>query len=84
MFYVRENVAFHGGHFMVSSGERMGIKLGRLSKRHLQILELAAPDNDWNRIAAVVHEVDGLKRPVRKNRRFTIQWAERTFKSRTD
>jgi hypothetical protein len=72
VFYVRENIAFQGGHFQVSSGERMGWKQGRLSRRHQQILELAAPPGQWDRIAALVHRVDGLKRPVRSNRRFTI------------
>jgi hypothetical protein len=76
VFYVRENIAFMGGHFMVSSGERMGWKQGRLSGRHAQILELAAPEHDWERIAAVVQGADALKRPVRKNRRFTAKWAE--------
>jgi hypothetical protein len=49
----------------------MGWKQGRLSRRHAQILELAAPDNDWDRLAGIVHAMDNLKRPVRKNRRFT-------------
>jgi hypothetical protein len=84
VFYVRENIACPGGHFHVSAGERMGWKQGRLSRRHAQILELAAPEDDWNRIATTVHEVDRLKRPVRKNRRFTFKWAEATLKSRMD
>ena len=84
VFYVRENIAVHGGHFHVSAGERMGWKQGRLSSRHAQILELAAPEKDWEKLAAIVHQVDRLKRPIRKNRRFTIQWAERILKSRTE
>jgi len=84
VFYVRENIAVLGGHFHVSAGERMGWKQGRLSKRHTQILELAALEKDWNRLAPIVHDVDRLKRPVRKNRRFTIKWAEATLKSRMD
>src|SRR5262245_40732118 len=35
---------------------------GRLSARHTQVLELAAPKGDWDRIAAIVHEADALKR----------------------
>lgn len=76
-FYVRENLAPSGGHFQVSAGERMGWKQGRLSPRHLQVLELAAPVDQWNRIAILVHDLDALHRPVRQNRRFTIAWAER-------
>jgi hypothetical protein len=58
----------------------MGWKLGRLSGRHAQVLELAAPDCEWDRIAALVHEADASKRLVRRNRRFTSKWAERIFK----
>jgi hypothetical protein len=79
VFYVRENIAVRGGHFQVSSGERIGWKRGRLSKRHKQILELAAPDAEWDRIAAVVHDADALNRPVMRNGRFTIACAERQF-----
>ena len=79
MFYVRENIACPGGHFHVSAGERMGWKQGRLSRRHALVLELAAPDNDWDRLAGIVHAMDNLKRPVRKNRRFTGRWAEAVF-----
>jgi len=85
VFYVRENIGVRGGRFMVSSGERMGWKQGRLARRHLQVLELAALPSEWERIAKLVHEVDALKRPVRNNRRFTITWAEETLrKSRMD
>jgi hypothetical protein len=79
VFYVRENVAVMGGQFLVSSGERMGWKQGRLSRRHAQILELAAPEVHWDRIAAVVHHADSLKRPVVKNGHFTIARATRQF-----
>jgi hypothetical protein len=81
-FYVRENVAVLGGHFHVSAGERMGWKRGRLSPRHLQVLELAAPEHLWDQIAALVQDMDGLKRPVRRNRHFTIKWAEDMFKAK--
>jgi hypothetical protein len=79
VFFVRENIAVSGGHFEVSSGERMGWKQGRLSKRHAQVLELAAVDSGWDHIAAAIQSADALKRPVRKNRQFTIAWAERCF-----
>jgi hypothetical protein len=77
IFYVRENVAPLGGHFQVSAGERMGWKQGRLSRRHLQVLELAAPAADWQRIAQIVHDADALKRPVRHNRLFTSAWVHK-------
>ena len=84
MFYVRENIACPGGHFHVSAGERMGWKLGRLSRLHAQVLELAAPEYHWDRLAGLVHAMDTLKRPVRKNRRFTGRWAEVVFKEATE
>jgi hypothetical protein len=80
VFYVRENLAVPGGHFHISSGERMGWKRGRLSGRHTQILELAAPEYEWDRIAGIVHKADAWKRPVLKNRRFTGKWAEAVLK----
>ncbi len=83
MFYIRENIAVPGGHFHVSSGERMGWKRGRLSARHCQILELVAPDAEWDRIAGIVHEIDAWKRPVLTNRRFTRKWAEKVLKEAT-
>ena len=72
--------ALDGIGFHVSAGERMGWKRGRLSRRHAQLLELAAPENDWERIAAIVQAMDTLKRPVRKNRRFAGKWAEAILK----
>ena len=84
VFCVRENIAVAGGHFLVSAGERMGWKRGRLSRRHVQVLELLAPQKEWSRLAGLVHEVDPLKRSIRKNRRFTWEWAERTFKANAD
>jgi len=84
VFYVRENISCPGGHFHVSAGERMGWKQGRLSRRHAQVLELAAPDNDWDWLARLVHAMDTLKRPVRKNRRLTGRWAEAVFKDATE
>ena len=77
VFYVRENIAVSGGHFYVSAGERMGWKQGRLSRRHTQILELAAPEEEWERLAKVVQQEDGLHREVRRNRQFSRKWAER-------
>lgn len=63
----------------MTAGERMGWKQGRLSPRHTQVLELAAPEKEWERIAAIVRDADALQRPVRKNRLFTITWAEKQF-----
>jgi hypothetical protein len=62
----------------------MGWKRGRLSRRHVQVLELLASQEDWSRLADLVHEVDALKRPVRKNCRFTREWAEKTLKANLD
>ena len=84
IFYVRENLIPSGGHFQVSAGERMGWKQGRLSRRHLQVLELAAPAEQWTHIANLVQDLDALKRPVRSNRRFTIEWAEKLMQQRRE
>jgi hypothetical protein len=75
VFYVRENISTFGGHFHVSAGERMGWKRGRLAKRHSQVLELAAPPKEWDRLAEIVQQTDGLHRPVRRNRLFSVTWA---------
>jgi hypothetical protein len=85
VFYVRENIAIRGGHFGISSAERMDWKQGRLASRHLQVLELAAPADYWERIAEVIHDVDAFRRPVRRNRRFSARWAEAAIRqARTD
>jgi hypothetical protein len=52
-----------------------------LSRRHAQVLELAAPEYDWDRFAERVHAMDSLKRPVPKNRRFTWRWSETVFEN---
>jgi hypothetical protein len=77
--YVRENLAIN--HFGMSSNQRLSLKRGKPSKSIPQILELLAPDDHWEAIAAVVKAEDGLRRNVRKNRRFTWKWAERQFQS---
>jgi hypothetical protein len=82
LFYVRENVALD--HFQISSGERQGLKAGRLARRHPQVLELLAPATVWGPFAELVHTADQLGRTVRRNRRFTWAWAERLFAQASD
>lgn len=77
--YVRENVALAGGGFHVSASERMGMKLGRLSRRHEQVLELCCPEGFWEELADEIQRADALGRRVRRNRNFTAAWAERQF-----
>jgi hypothetical protein len=74
LFYLPENVAFD--HFPMSSGERQGLKAGRLGHRHPQALELLAPATLWRQLAGLVHLAGRLDRPVRHNRRFTWSWVE--------
>jgi len=78
-FWVREVVRPPGGWFYVASNYRWGLKHGaNMGRCWIQILELAiAPEiaGDWDRLAALVHEVDGLHRPVRRNARFTKKTA---------
>src|SRR5262249_50274249 len=61
----------------MSSGERQAWKEGRVSKRHAQVLELCAPEDLWDVIAQAVAQADGLGRPGRRNRNFTVDWAQR-------
>lgn len=74
VFYVRENLD-SSVSFMMNAGQRWGEKNGRVSKSR-EILELAAPADDWETIADAVRAADPLHRPVRKNKNFTISWAE--------
>lgn len=69
-FWVRENI--NGIHsFYVSSGERLGDKIGRSKTRNSrQVLELLCPFYCWDLIARHVHEADPLHRPVTRNRLF--------------
>lgn len=79
IFYVRENLN-GADSFHVSSPERWAEKGGNNADRgprsHRQILDLCAPDEHWDRLAALVHEADSLKRQVRRHRTFTTKWAE--------
>ncbi len=84
IFWVRENVRLFGGHFGISSGERMALKEGRLAKRHAQVLELCAPSSGWDEIALAVKAADALHRPVLRNRNFTESWAKRTLRTSED
>lgn len=78
--YTRENLQRSSAdHFVTSSNARIRAKQGPLNKHEVQILELAAPDDVWAEIAALVAQSDTLKRPVRRNRRWTIAKAERAF-----
>lgn len=77
--YVRENLDGRMS-FYISSGQRWAEKGGNYADRgpmaNRQILELVAPSLEWDRITALVHRADRLKRPVRRNRTFTKLWAE--------
>lgn len=82
-FWVRENIRLLGGHYHISSGERMALKEGRLAPRHLKVLELCAPKPAWTEIARTVQTEDALHRPVLRNRNFTQQWAISQLQRRT-
>ena len=73
VFYTRENI--NGiDSFFISSGERMGDKTDKVPRKERQVLELVAPDDKWNDIAAIVYNLDPLKRKVIKNEHFNINW----------
>jgi hypothetical protein len=82
VFYVRENV--NGiPSFNISSGERWGDKIGRKPRMDRQVLELACPPEYFDQLADLVRSADPLGRPVTANNRFTVQWAEMFFKSKS-
>jgi hypothetical protein len=75
VFYVREN--YNGvPSFYQHSNHRMAIKTMHIDP-HLQTLELCCPDDLFTELATTIHEFDHLKRPVRKNSKFTYKWALR-------
>lgn len=78
IFYVRENLDLP--HFHMNSGERLRMKQGMsLPSRGRQVLELCASTDVWDSFAALVRSLDGGTREVRRNARFTADWAERFF-----
>jgi predicted DNA-binding WGR domain protein len=80
VFYVRENLD-GGWSFYISSNERLSDKgsgrgRGRPSLRR-NVLDLRTQyESDWDAAADVVRSHDTLQRPVLRNRRFTVRWAE--------
>lgn len=82
IFYVRENI---GGidRFNTSSAQRLGMKKGQMPKYSYQVLDLCAPKEHWDTIAAAIMEEDkkgGMERPVRHHQNFTVDWAEHVLK----
>ena len=83
--YVRENIRYDS--FGTGSSGRMAMKHGRLPKDSQQVLELAAPKHYWDEIAAIVQQIEDSQcgsagdkpRPIIKNHRFTLRWAEVQF-----
>lgn len=84
-FWVRETVQPPGGWFYVSSYHRWGLKGGAdKGPGWVDVLELAvAPEirDQWDRIAALVRRHDRLRRPVRRNARFTPKTALYLFEN---
>jgi hypothetical protein len=82
VFAVRENCNAIP-MFNISSGERWGDKIGHRPSAKRQCLELLAPEEQWEEIAAVVKKADGLNRPVYKNNAFTFNWITKQIKNET-
>jgi hypothetical protein len=57
----------------------MGIKIGKALHPTDSPWSWAAPPDKWDVIAALVKELDPLKRPVINNKRFTIKNADKYF-----
>lgn len=80
VFYVRENLD-GGWSFYISSNERMSDKgsnrgTARPAPRR-NVLDLCTQqESDWEAAADVVRSLDTLQRPVLRNRRFAVRWAE--------
>lgn len=74
IFYVRENLA--RDHFATSAGERMAMKRGEAAGGR-EVLEVCGPPAWWERLRQLVAGMDTRRRPVRANRQFTPDWAER-------
>jgi hypothetical protein len=80
VFYVRENLD-GSWSFYISSNERMSDKGSNRGTgkpaAHRNVLDLCTRhDSDWETAADLVRAIDTLKRPVLRNRRFTVRWAE--------
>lgn len=78
-FFVREN--FRYDTFTSNSGVRWGLQQGH-SVSGVNVLELACEPDHFDELSRIVHEADGLKRPVVRNRTFTLRTAPRCFKRR--
>ncbi len=80
-FFVREN--FRYDTFTSNSGVRWGLQQGH-SVSGVNVLELACEPEFFDELSCLVHEADALKRPVVRNRRFTLRTAPRYFKRSSD
>lgn len=75
-FFVREN--FRYDTFTSNSGVRWGLQQGH-SVSGVNVLELACEPEFFDELSRLVQEADGLKRPVMRNRTFTLRTAPRFF-----
>jgi hypothetical protein len=78
-FFVREN--FRYDTFTSNSGVRWGLQQGH-SVRGVNVLEIACAPGQFDELSRIVHETDGLKRPVVRNRTFTLRTAPRYFQKK--
>jgi hypothetical protein len=71
-FFVREN--FRYDSFTSNSGVRWGLQQGHTASG-VNVLELACQPEHFDELSRIVHEADQLKRPVVRNRKFTLRTA---------
>lgn len=77
--YVRENRrASSEANFVLSSNARLGHKAD-LNRIGNEVLELAAPKEVWDEMAAAIAEIDHMKRPVITHNRWTLKTAPDAF-----
>lgn len=80
-FWVRENINNINSFEEVSSGERFGQKEGFSIRKSRQCLEILCPANQEHYFCDLVAASDGLKRAVKTNREFTLQWIRANIKN---
>ena len=71
-FFVREN--FRYDTFTSNSGVRWGLQQEH-TVSGVNVLELACQPEHFEELSRIVHEADQLKRPVVRNRKFTLRTA---------
>lgn len=79
VIFIRENLTGLSD-FTTSSAARGGMKEGKAPSGSREVLDLCAPSERWDEIAALVAHLDARERPVRRHARFSVAWALERFR----